>query len=268
MAYKRSYTTYTTASAPYTRGRDLPMRRPFKRVRVQGNRLVPVAPTTIANNPYFNTTRMGARGIKKGVDTNINQLDIVSDFSNNAFILPLNLIQAGTGSWNRVGRNVTMNSIRVRGTIELNMNDPTDNNEGRLFRMLIVYDKQPNGVLPVKSDIIQYKDQTGVEQGFNQGFLAYDNMERFVILKDTQCAINFGSNINAGTVLNLKRKVVDEYVKIGLTTNFKAEASPSTIADISTGALYLMFLTDATATSAARPSLNFRGATRLRYVDQ
>lgn len=227
---------------------------------------------------YINYTQQvpyGVRNIKKGVDShfasgaaspNFNTNAIVSDMSNNAFVFPVNLIQSGTGSWQRVGRLITMKSIRFKGRAEIVW--PTASGiVGRKLRMLIVYDKQPNGTLPIKSDIIQYKNQAGTETGFTESLLSYDNMERFTIIRDESIDFNPGYDQTAAGSVKMVCSF-DEYAKIGLATNYKAESSPAVIGDISTGALYIVLITDIIAAAATDGNLSVWATSRLRYTDQ
>lgn len=253
--------------------------RPYKKPRYN-----PRQPVRQNTTPYQQVTTV-ARNIKKGVDSyfqagasspDLNTNDIVSVMTNNSFVYPVNLIQAGSGSWQRVGRAVTMKSIRLKGNFTLEYNNAISQSDlilrGRKVRALIVYDKQPNGTIPIKSDIIQYKNQAGTESGFYDGLLSYDNMERFTILRDMNMDMNWGANFTSNDEATETEQLsikcsIDEYVKIGLSTNYKAESSPAVIGDISTGALYIVFLTDV-ADSTDSPLLSFNGIARLRYSDQ
>lgn len=245
-------------------------RRPFKKVRVQGNQLVPYGrSSTYVQRPY----QVGARGITKGVDTQLSSAaNMTSDMSTTTDILPLNLIQAGTGSWNRVGRVVSMKSIRLRLHVTLKL-APTDTlTFGRSFRYLIIYDTQPNGVLPTKGDILGHKTQTGSEASIWNSLLAYDNMQRFTILKDETIVLNphvrtFDSTGAPKGDFEMDANI-DCFLKLNHLTNFKAESSPSTIADISTGGLYVMFLTDSQDVNRGAVSVNGSSIARLRYTDQ
>ena len=251
-------------------------RRPFKKVRADGSGLVPYGRSQLyIQKPYQRP--IGARGTTKGVDTRVHTVSqITTNMSNNTNIYPLNLIQSGTGSWNRVGRLVTMKSVRLRLSVKLTIASVTVNNQARKLRYVIVYDKQPNGTLPVKGDIFQYKTQDGTETGDWNGFLSYDNMQRFTILKDETVELN----PQAGRLVNSTgaaqdnyelEKFVDCYLKLNHSTTFKSETAPCTISDISTGALYLIYLTDVNDAGTAANSGTVTiddGLARLRYYDQ
>lgn len=297
---KRRYSQVGQASGPSARtatvryGVPGAVARPFKRVRVQGGQLVPYGRTSYI---VPNALRQGPRNVKKGMDTPIAVSQVESDMANTNDVWPVNLLQAGTGSWNRIGRVVQMKSIRikVRATCSWNLSpymagDPMtalamNRLDARHLRMVVVYDKQPNGTLPQRSDIFQYKQQDGSETGDWNGFLAYDNMERFTILKDEmvtfdvppipycqQLPIGVSGTGALETIqyqyppINVER-MMDVYLKLNLRTNYKAESAPATISDISTGALYVIFLCDPSQ-SGTPPIISANAVARLRYLDQ
>ena len=261
---RRTYSTYRQTADKPMQNHSGVQKRPFKKVRATAGGLVPYGPTR-----YYTPRPIGARGVSKGVDTDISEASVATTMSNNQDVKVLNLIQAGTGSWNRVGRIVTMKSIRLRMQIQLSLSATDTNTRARLFRYLIVYDRQPNGTIPVKSDIIQFKDQSGTETGTWNGFMSYDNMERFTILKDQTIELNVPPRTfdSAGVPKNIVdvEKYEECYLRLNHITNYKSESTPMTIADISTGALYLVYLADETEIASLSVKESYA---RLRYTDQ
>lgn len=260
---RRTYSTYRQTADKPVQNYSGVQKRPFKKVRATAGGLVPYGPTR-----YYAPRPIGARGVSKGVDTDIDET-VSTTMSNNADIKVLNLIQAGTGSWNRVGRIVNMKSIRLRMQVQLSFLATDVNTRARMFRYLIVYDRQPNGTIPIKSDIIQYKNQSGNETGVWNGFLSYDNMERFTILKDHTIAINPPPRTfdNTGAPKNIVdvEHYEECYLRLNHVTNYKSESTPMTITDISTGALYLVYLADEDDTAILSVK---NSVARLRYTDQ
>jgi len=84
---------------------------------------------------------------KKGVDTSIALTPVIATTNTNASSFVLNLIQAGNGSWNRVGRKVHLKSLRLRGHLRwlYGNNAGTNNLDANAVRMVVVWDKQPSG---------------------------------------------------------------------------------------------------------------------------
>lgn len=277
MTTKKQLTSTTRSHTPI-------MKRKYEyNKKLKGSSKRPRLNSNLASrpSPYNQASYLIARSIKKGVDSyfasgatapDFNTTNIVTDMSNNSFIFPVNLIQAGAGSWQRIGRVVNMKSIRVNGWFTLSYdNAQNDNWYSRAVRMLIIYDKQPNGTLPIKSDIIGYKNQAGTEAGNYTALLNYDNMQRFTVIRDMQMPLTWTAvtptdNTSEAATVTMKCHV-DQYAKIGLETTYKAESNPAVIGDISTGALYVIFMTDY-STDTLNPNLYFTGVSRLRYTDQ
>lgn len=211
-------------------------------------------------------------GEKKGVDIGIAHTGVVSTTNTNANIDVLNLVQAGTGSWNRVGRKIHLKSVRVRGLITAAFRPAatTEDLIGQTLRMILVWDKQPSGAaIPTFDTIFGTTTQAGVEATTLLDPVKYDNMGRFQVLRDKVWDFNPPTHVSGGTeddynmVFNF-----DEFVKLGnRETVFSGQSNPMTIADISTGALYLIFRSSANIANQAIINVNAGSFSRLRYVD-
>ena len=210
---------------------------------------------------------MGARKITKGCDTDITAYNISTTMASSVNVVPLNLIRSGNGSWNRIGRVLHMRSVRLKFTIESNFSPSITSTYTRQLRYVLVYDNQPNGVLPTKADIFSNKTQDGTETPKWDSLLSYDNMQRFTILRDETIPMtppirsfdSTGAYTNTSSI-DYNR---DVYVKLNHMANYKAENAPAVIGDISTGGLYLIYMVD-DGTSV----INVTGVARLRYTDQ
>ena len=53
---------------------------------------------------------------KKGLDTNLYIASVINTSNTNTNCFVVNLIQQGSGSWNRVGRKVNLKSLRIKGS--------------------------------------------------------------------------------------------------------------------------------------------------------
>jgi len=207
----------------------------------------------------------------KGVDADLSQ-SIIATTSTNGSIDVLNLIQPGSGSWNRVGRKTVLKSVRIKGNL-LWANVPTfATGQGQIItavRGVLVWDNQPTGTIPTFDTIFGSTLQDGTEQVtsiFDP--VKYDGMERFRVIRDwcweeppvTTPAYGTGPNIQATLC-------IDEYVKMpggGLVSNYSGQSTPQTIADIASGALYMIWRT---TSSTAGGSVTWDGMARVRYYD-
>ena len=208
-------------------------------------------------------------GEMKGMDTNVSAVAVVGTTNTNANIQVLNLIQQGNGSWNRVGRKTHLSSVRIKGAITF-ITAPvlaTGVTAAPSLRILLVWDKQPSGgAIPSFDTMFGITAQDGTESCPTVNCpLKYDNMDRFVVLKDmyltAPCNPSFSIGSGPQVSVNLG---IDEYLKLkDLESVYSGQSSPMTIADISTGALYFVVRSQLVGTS----SVNVDAVARVRYKD-
>jgi len=177
----------------------------------------------------------------------------------------LNGIQTGAGFFNRVGSRIEMKSLHIRGYIS----NVATGLQSQL-RMVVVYDRQPNGATPTIQTILNTRIQTGVASTTGTSEINLDNRDRFVIVRDYTVYAPAVTN-TAGVLTNGPAFPGDDeqfdvnlFIKLkGLATHYSASSNPTTIADISTGALYCLFI-DAVGNAIWQ----FSGSFRLRYDDK
>lgn len=181
-------------------------------------------------------------GEKKGMDTSLALTPVLATTNTNGSAFTLNLVEPGNGSYNRVGRKIFNKSVRLTGLaeLEIDVNASSNTYEDNL-RMVVVWDKQPSGSLPVFSDIFGNTAQDGTETSSVYSAPSYDNMGRFQVLRDKIIPLRHGAGSTAASGFYM-RCHFDEYIKLGnRTTVYSGQSSPCTIADISSGALYVFF---------------------------
>lgn len=208
---------------------------------------------------------------KKGVDTDLNLNPIIATTNTNASAFVLNLVQAGNGSWNRVGRKIQLKSVRLRGSIlfQYSAVATTSNLVEDMCRMVVVWDKQPNGVLPTYDTIFGRTEQDGTESCDYLDGPKFDNMDRFTVLRDKVMEDSIGATPLTGGTTNLviNQQGFDEFIPLGnRETVFSGQSVPMTIADISTGALYVFFRSRYNQ-PAYFTAVNSESHARLRYTD-
>lgn len=214
-------------------------------------------------------------GEKKGVDTVISSPSLTNTTGTNQDIFLINAVETGNGSWNRVGRQMYNKSIRIKVNFAIGVEAEavTGNIILPTIRMVVVWDKQPSsGTLPLWSDIFGKTIQGGTESSVWSDNPKYDNMGRFQLLRDSH--INLYDKVGimpasgANNFLSLT-VLTDEYVKLGnRQTVFSGQSVPMTIADISTGALYVGFRSSvAPAVGQTTIQIVNTSSCRLRYTD-
>lgn len=210
-------------------------------------------------------------------------------------IIPINLINPGAGSWNRIGRKTKATRLSWDLTICAAWNPASAATFGRktgFLRVLIVHDKAPNGQLPAKNQILASKNLAGQEYSSWNSMPATDQIERIKILKDMKIKFepaskSYSESVNGNFVegtgfisTDITEADVQTYVnitgeiKLNIASNYQAETIPQTIDCISTGALYVVFLSNNLGTWNSAPSLrgwepiiNAQGTIRLHYYD-
>lgn len=175
-------------------------------------------------------------------------------------------IQQGTGEFQRVGNKVALKSLRIRFRAR---NSGFDYNEVSTARFMILYDRQPNGAYPTISTVLNTarQDGTGVGGTLDSNINA-NLLERFIVVMDKYFPLPPSDDTNnafsTGSTAPLSF-CIDEFLKLkNLETVYNATASPMTIAQVQTGALYLLVLGN--VTTGTEPFF-FQGEVRLRYRD-
>jgi len=210
-------------------------------------------------------------GEKKGMDTGLAQASgIIATTNTNANAVVLNLIRSGAGSWERVGRKVNMLSLRLKGVArcQVTPNAVTGAIALNYLRMVVVHDALSTGAaIPAYDQIFAQQDQAGTESGLVLSLPKYDNAERFKVLRDMMLTPNTAAIASLGTTQVSQFDVCfDEYLKLkGIPATYATNSAPMTIADISSGAIYIYFR--ATTASDVAWEVVSGSSARLRYGD-
>lgn len=224
-------------------------------------------------------TRSKGRGLVevlpelKGVDTVIDVAGVAPQFDDTLSSFCLNLVQAGTAAWNRVGRTIRLRSVRVTGLLiyyykVLDQLDPIGKYTfSGTVRMVVVWDAQPSGVMPRFQDIFGHTQQDGTTSETMFDHVRYDMMERFSVLRDT--VKSSPPNVSLSDYMQFGRSEVpfDEYIELGdREVVFSGTSNPATIADVSSGAVYVFFRSSHYYFPGSYWDVE-RSVARLRYTD-
>lgn len=190
-------------------------------------------------------------------------------------IVTTNTVTTGAAFWNRIGRKMEMKSLEIVGKTDLGNNIVPISTivPPQFLRFMVIYDKQPNGVIPVYTDFLTDYSNVGTTTTTSYSGINLNNRDRFIVLRDKkfQTPYFITSNGPSDGVISSEANVdqrnweptIKMYIPLkGLTTMFKADTTPPTIGDISTGALYIFIIS-----SAAGPWM-FNGRSRLRFYDK
>lgn len=233
----------------------------------------------------FKFSYAGASGGYSGVPKRIGNskaMDItavaINANSTTAVFSCLNFPQVGAAFYNRVGNDIFMKSVRLRGFFKPS-GAATGNTVPSFCRIMIVYDRQTNGAFPALADVIADYNTAGATTTNALSGINMNNRGRFLVLMDNQVILPAvgaagatpASNVLSFTGANDKGDTdtqgvlcVNRYQKLrGLPTLFKA--STGAIGDISTGGLYLITVGD---DAAAGCGYTFTYSSRLKYADE
>lgn len=176
----------------------------------------------------------------------------------------INAIQVGSAYYNRIGSKINMKNLHIRGLVTAIATSVQD-----IGRILVVYDRSPNGAAPPLTTVLSSRDQLGNQTQTGLSEVNLDYRDRFAILRDYE--IPLPAQTFTGGVLtngpdwpgNMERIDVNIFIPLkGLLAHYKASSNPAVIGDCSVGAIFLYVLS-----TFADSEWNFNWSARLRYDD-
>lgn len=199
-------------------------------------------------------------------DTELNSIPFTSDSSNS--IVLLNGIAGSTGPSGRIGQELRMTSIHFRGVIR------RDNLElsPQVARLLIVYDKTPNGVAPTFGQLI---DNSVID---DVNYLPFDPYNRdlvpgrFKILYDKNYVLNpqvADGWTQDGTTFTVSGygtvdRLFNKKIPLQKRSVYGGATNTGVITDITIGSIYMLAIG---SEGIAAPNITFHGGCRLFYKD-
>lgn len=187
-------------------------RKPLRPAKRSGPAPIP-QPSLARTGGNFAQLGMASGREKKYKDTTLTAIE----FNSAGVLTLLNGLQTGADATNRVGRRVHWKSIYIRMVAALG-STPTNSP----CRMLIVYDKQTNGLVPAATDILLSATAGGLNNLSNRG--------RFVTLLDWAFDLTTVSQPILTKVVYLRKKF-DTVFNTGNT---------GLVGDIATGSVYAL----------------------------
>lgn len=182
------------------------------------------------------------RAEKKFIDVSATSTMTAASVAFSAATLLNGCVPGATAS-DRIGRKIHMKSLLLRYTFRL----PASSGGSGECRILVVYDKQPNGATAAITDILLADDMRSPNN--------LSNSDRFVTLVD-----EITSPVSA---VEIEEQSGVIYRKFNLETAFNA-GTAGTVADITSGSI-LVFAAQSGGLTTNAPLCLFRA--RVRYVD-
>lgn len=159
----------------------------------------------------------------------------------------------GTDFTNRIGRKYTNVTVQLEGIVQ--PQDTTTN--ANKYRIMLVYDAQPNGALPAVTDVLT--------AATSNSFMNLNNRDRFKVLCDVNGVVGPLTVDTTATQAvgysDMAQANVRVFKKVNLETI--CDGTGATVADIQSGSIFLLTVGSGTAGAAS----NFVGACRVRFID-
>lgn len=167
-------------------------------------------------------------------------------------VTTLNLTNEGTGVSQRIGRKICVKSVQVRGLLY-----PTDGTvSANNVRICLIWDKQVNGVAATIPELFS--------AATSNSYMNLDNRERFVVLMDKQFACGgFATAATQAFAQSPTVHTINKYKKLPAGSFTIYDGTGAGVADVNTGALYMVTIGDVVDSDAHI----FRAAMRVRYTD-
>jgi len=171
-------------------------------------------------------------------------------FSSTPRYCGLNFIQTGSARYQRVGSRIKLKYVRLRFEIDLVGTLTAAAYQQDFIRILLVYDRQPNGDYPDPTDVLLSQSQTGATVTSSYSEKNKNNSERFTILKDWN--LTAPRVTLTGTPANVTFETqpdqlhwftgMDHYVDLSALEepNYKSSTNPAVVGDIAAGHLFVM----------------------------
>ena len=178
------------------------------------------------------------------VEFKLKDTALTSTVNNSGTLVLLNGLQKGDGVSNREGVSIRNKSLLLNGYCTID-NAATFG----MIRRIIFINRQPTGIAPSIANVLDNSITSYVNAPRN-----LNNRSDIVILKDDKIMLS-----NSG---NKIAKFPDTYMKLNMHTIYNTGSDLGTVADIQTGALYVLYVSDS---SSNNPNIN--ALHRVRYID-
>lgn len=208
--------------------------------------------------------------------------DIIYDSSNNNFVQPINLMDQGTRTNQRIGNKIQLDTLHINGFIQATWPQGISENSDTfavMGRILIIRDKSPTGTtVPIKSEILAHLDGPSVLSNWYDKLNPFKT-KRFITIWDQMYTFNpsqgrlqfIGTDPPGATIsaTEINRNVDHHFKgkKIKFTQQY--DDTEGDYASVSTNCLYLIVTTNLSSTMNphAIGTLDIDVVTKIRYFD-
>lgn len=171
----------------------------------------------------------------KSVDS-IATLDLTNTGAGSTHTMLINGLIPGTDRFNRIGRRINVKKLSIRGFIHTSAVAPAVIDD--VFRIAVIWDEQPTGVLPTLQDLWQDVSVSGVTTASVMSHNNENNSARFRTLRTITIPINQEAQ-GMDQDPAVKRSFIKMNIPMNHITQYNAGVA-GTLADIQTGAIYFV----------------------------
>lgn len=176
-------------------------------------------------------------------------------------------IQNGAAESQRIGNKVALKSLRLKLALVANSNIPAGQGN---YRVMVIYDRNPNGTYQAASTILQQALQSGtLAAGLYTDDIAIDFLERYIVLMNEFHTFGPLAAVAAQDVppgpTDPGTYFIERYIKLnGLECVYGTNSNPGLIGNSQVGSLQI--LTFGNQDPGTTP-WNLVGSARLRFHD-
>lgn len=193
-----------------------------------------------------------------------------SSGSSSVLVVP----RLGAAFFNRLGNRTRGVSLQLRGGVQPTFSNAAAHTQGRV-RIIVYYDRQPNGANPTPSDILLDTNATGATGTEVESMININNRDRFMILRDRYiilpaiAADGVGAAVEGGvfTDPNCDSKhgfKYEEFIKLKGLESLYNSTNGGGVGDVSAGAFGLLAISDDASGSEA---WTFYYNCRFKFLD-
>lgn len=217
-----------------------------------------------------------------GLHGEVKSVDVTNTFYNVPLYngtnqgICLNGTQVGSAFQNRIGQKIAMNTLYAHMNI---YPSGSGSSVGGIMRIMIVYDRAPNGAAATLGDVLQTVTQAGTASVTMYSGINLANRERFRVYADKRISLPacpaftqgpYPVTVPAATIamnVNGSHGPLEQFIFLNRAESVYA-GTAGTVGDLKTGALLMFVFTDATIlANAAASGWYCDYETRLRFTD-
>lgn len=206
---------------------------------------------------YAKRLKTGKVSYPMRATSELKQVDVTGSqgiHSASTFVL-LNAIAGGTENWNRIGKTIRPKKLHLRLAF-LPSSTTSTSLKYDSIRILVVWDKQPNGALATYPAVVQDADAAGNLTSNTMSDMCVGSIDRFKILRDKRLTMLL-TTINTG-VVNIAMDIPQENLQQDYSVDLKGlkcqyNATGGSITTITTGALMFIAFGENSSSGTAYP---------------